>query len=215
MGRQKSPPTYHPQEERLNVITHGFGLVLSIIAIILLIYKASAFQGYRPIFSFAVFGASLITLYSASTFYHNAKNTRLRHYLNIGDHAAIYILIAGTYTPFALITLKNHSGLFIFVLIWSIALIGTILKIFFIGKFNVLSTVLYVGMGWIVIFYIRPLMSVFPSWGLFWLFAGGFFYTVGAIIYALEKIKFNHAIFHFFVLAGSFCHFIAIYNFVL
>lgn len=211
----KTPPTYHPAEERLNVITHAFGLVLSVIAIIMLLLKASYFEGYRPIFSFAVFGASLVTLYAASTFYHNAKNTRLRHYLNIGDHAAIYILIAGTYTPFALITLRNHSGLFIFGLIWSIAIIGTILKIFFIGRFNVLSTILYVAMGWIVIFYIRPLMAVFPGWGLFWLFAGGFFYTVGAVIYALEKVKFNHAIFHIFVLAGSFCHFVAIYYFVL
>lgn len=211
----KTPPSYHPSEERLNVLTHAFGLALSFIAIVLLVLKASAAEGYKSIFSFTIFGASLVTLYAASTFYHNAKNTRLRHYLNIIDHAAIFILIAGTYTPFALITLKNDNGHFIFGLIWGIAIVGTILKIFFIGRFNVVSTVLYVAMGWIVIFYIHPLMAVFPGWGLFWLFAGGFFYTSGAIIYTLEKVKFNHAIFHLFVLAGSFCHFIAIYYYVL
>ena len=211
----KSPPTYHPTEERLNVLTHGFGFVLSLVALVLLVLKSSEIQGYRPLFSFTVFGASLVLLYAASTFYHNAKDTRLRHYLNITDHAAIYVLIAGTYTPFALITLRQHNGLFVFGLIWGIALAGILLKLFFIGKFKVLSTVLYVAMGWIVIFYIKPLMEVFPGWGLFWLFAGGFFYTLGAIIFAIEKIKFNHVIFHLFVLAGSFCHFIAIYFFVL
>jgi hemolysin III len=213
--KPKSPPTYHPTEERLNVLTHGFGFVLSLVALVLLVLKSSELQGYRPLFSFTVFGASLVLLYAASTFYHSAKDTRLRHYLNITDHAAIYVLIAGTYTPFALITLRQHNGLFVFGLIWGIALAGILLKLFFIGKFNTLSTVLYVAMGWIVIFYIKPLMAVFPGWGVFWLFVGGLFYTLGAVIFAIEKIKFNHVIFHLFVLAGSFCHFIAIYFFVL
>jgi len=213
--KEKTPPTYHPVEERMNVITHALGLILSIIALVLLILKSANFDGYRPIFSFTVFGASLVLLYAASTFYHSTEHTKLRHYLNIADHAAIYILIAGTYTPFALITFRQHNGWFVFFLIWGIALAGTLLKLFFIGRFNVLSTILYIAMGWIVIFYIKPLITIFDNWGIFWLFAGGFFYTTGAVIFLLEKLKFNHAIFHFFVLAGSFCHFIAIYFYVL
>ena len=213
--KERKPPVYHPLEERLNVLTHGFGLLLSIGALIALVLKGSYFTGYRTLFSFTVFGASLILLYAASTFYHNAKSTRWRYILNIVDHAAIYVLIAGTYTPFALLTLRSHGGTFIFILIWGIALLGIVLKLFFIGRFNILSTILYVAMGWIVIFYIKPLLMVFPTWGIIWLFAGGFFYTTGAIIYALENVKFNHAKFHFFVLAGSFCHFISIFYFVL
>ncbi len=211
----KTPPTYHATEERLNVLTHGFGLALSVVALVLLILKGSSFIGYRTVFSFTVYAASMVLLYAASTFYHSAKNTRTRHYLNIVDHAAIYVLIAGTYTPFALITLQRHNGQFIFSLVWGIALAGIILKLFFIGRFTVLSTILYVAMGWLVIFYIEPLVQVLPGWGLFWLFAGGFFYTAGALIFALDRLKFNHAIFHLFVLAGSFCHFVSIYFFVL
>ena len=210
-----SPPMYSPAEERINVLTHGFGFFLSIIALILLVVKANTLQGYRPLFSITVSGASMVLLYAASTFYHSAKNSRQRYYLNIVDHAAIYVLIAGTYTPFALITLRQHDGMFIFSLVWGIALVGTILKLFFIGRFKILSTVLYVAMGWLVIFYIKPLVTTLPFWGLFWLFAGGFFYTIGAVIFAIEKVKFNHAIFHLFVLAGSFCHFVAIYFYVL
>ena len=197
------------------MITHAFGLALSVAALILLVLKTAPLRGYAPVFSFTVFGASLIILYAASTFYHSTRHTQLRHYLNIVDHAAIYVLIAGTYTPFALITLRESGGWFIFFLIWGIALAGTILKLFFIGRFNLLSTILYVAMGWLVIFYIRPLVANFPAWGLFWLFTGGFFYPLGAVIYALEKVKFNHSIFHLFVLAGSFSHFVAIYFYVI
>jgi hemolysin III len=211
----KQPPQYHPKEERLNVISHAIGLIFSGIALLVLLIKSAPLQGYRPIFSFSVFGASLVLLYAASTFYHSTQHSRLRYYLNIIDHAAIYVLIAGTYTPFALITLRDAGGTFIFFLIWGIAATGTLLKLFFIGRFNLLSTLLYVAMGWLVIFYLKPLIANFPIWGLFWLFAGGFFYTAGAVIYMLEKISYNHAVFHLFVLAGSFSHFIAIYVYML
>ncbi len=211
----RQPPQYDPKEERINVLTHAFGFVLSIIGLVFLIVRANELGGTRPVVSFSIFGATLIFLYAASTLYHNAKNSRLRHYLNIVDHAAIYVLIAGTYTPFALITLSHANGTLILITIWSLALAGVILKVFFIGRFNVLSTLMYVGMGWMVVFDIKALIDTLPSWGLFWLFAGGVSYTLGAVLYAVDRIKYNHAIFHVFVLGGSFSHFIAIYYFVL
>lgn len=213
--KPKSPPAYHPKEERINVLSHAFGLLLSVVALVLLVVKGVDFEAFRPFFAYMLFGASLVLLYAASTFYHSTTHSKWRYILNIADHAAIYILIAGTYTPFALITLRSHGGLFIFYLIWGIALAGIILKVFFIGRFNLLSTLLYVAMGWLVIFYIRPLTETLSTAGLIWLFAGGFFYTTGAVFYAIDKIPYNHAIFHFFVLAGSFCHFVAIYFFVI
>jgi len=212
---KKSPPTYHELEERLNVLTHGFGFLLSIVGLILLVLRANQYGNAMHIISFSIFGATLILLYAASTLYHSAKNTRTRHYLNIVDHAAIYVLIAGTYTPFALVTLGNASGWRLFYVIWGLALAGVILKLFFIGRFNALSTIMYVAMGWLVVFDVEALIQNLPFYGLIWLFAGGLSYTFGAIFFSFPRIKYNHAIFHVFVLGGSFCHFVAIYFFVL
>ncbi|MEM9897485.1 MAG: hemolysin III family protein, partial [Bacteroidota bacterium] len=131
------------------------------------------------------------------------------------DHVAIFILIAGTYTPLALIILAGDVGDIIFYVIWTIATLGTILKLFFTGKYNIVSTILYVLMGWVVIFAIRPLVQSMSVEGLFWVFTGGASYTLGAIIYSIDRIQFNHAIFHLFVLGGSFCHFMAMYFCVL
>jgi hemolysin III len=212
---KKVPPTYQQTEEKLNVLTHAFGFVLSIVGLILLVMRANQYGSAKHVISFAIFGATLILLYAASTLYHSAKNTRKRHYLNILDHAAIYVLIAGTYTPFALITLGGASGWRLFYVIWSLALAGVILKLFFIGRFNALSTLMYVAMGWLVVFDVEALIQNLPLHGLIWLFAGGLSYTLGAIFFSFPSIKYNHAIFHVFVLGGSFCHFVAIYFFVL
>lgn len=211
----KTPPTYHEKEEKLNVLTHAFGFVLSIVGLVLLVLRANEYGTSKHIISFSIFGATLILLYAASTLYHNAKNTRARHYLNILDHAAIYVLIAGTYTPFALITLSTANGWPLFLVIWGLALCGIVLKIFFIGRFNALSTIMYVAMGWLVVFQIKPLITILPSWGLVWLLAGGISYTLGAIFFSIKRIPYNHAIFHVFVLGGSFFHFISIFFFVL
>lgn len=208
--------TYYPStEEKLNILTHGLGLLLSIAALVLLIVHASQNGTARHIVSFTIFGASLILLYSASTFYHYSQSPNLRHKLNILDHASIYILIAGTYTPFTLITLKGALGWTIFGITWGIALIGVILKLFYTGKYDKISTIAYVGMGWIIIFAVKPLIENLPLNGLYWLLAGGVFYTIGAVLYSVKKVKFNHAIFHIFVLLGSFSHFMAIYFYVL
>lgn len=206
---------YSPLEERINILSHAIGLLLSIIAVVLLVTRASSYGNAWHIVSAAIFGASLITLYAASTVYHSATRAELRARLRIIDHATIYILIAGTYTPFTLITLNGTIGWVIFAFSWGMAISGIILKLFFTGRFNLVSTLMYVFMGWIIIFAVKPLIASLPTAGLFWLVAGGLSYTVGAIIYSIKKVPLNHATFHLFVLGGSICHFVAVYFFVL
>lgn len=206
---------YNSKEERLNIITHGIGFLLSIVALVLLVVNAARYGTTRHITSFAIFGASLIVLYAASTFYHYAKNPDLRIKLNILDHAAIYVLIAGTYTPFTLVVLKGWVGWTIFGVSWGLALIGIIFKVFYFGRYDRISTIAYVLMGWVIIFAIKPLIDELPLKGLLWLFGGGLAYSFGALLYSFKKLRFNHALFHVFVLLGSFCHFMAVFFYVL
>ncbi|MEN8124418.1 MAG: hemolysin III family protein [Bacteroidota bacterium] len=206
---------YDSKEEKLNVITHAIGLVLSIAALVLLVVYSSIYGNVWHITSFAIFGASLIVLYAASTLYHYVQNPKLRFKLNIFDHAAIYVLIAGTYTPFALVVLHGTIGWVIFGISWGLALFGIIFKLFFIGKYDKISTIAYVLMGWVIIIAIKPLIENFPLKGLLWLLAGGLSYTFGALLYNMKSLKYNHAIFHIFVLIGSFCHFMAVFFYVL
>jgi len=206
---------YSSIEERMNILSHAIGFILSIVALVLLVVRASLYGNAWHIVSFSIFGSSLILLYAASTLYHVAKEPVLRRRLQVLDHAMIYVLIAGTYTPFTLVTLNGVSGWVLFGFSWGLALTGIILKLFFTGKYDLLSTLMYVFMGWIIIFAISPLIHRLPAEGLFWLVAGGLAYTLGAILYSIKKISFNHAIFHLFVLLGSCCHFIAVYFYVL
>ncbi len=206
---------YPPIEEKINIISHGLGFVLSIMALGFLVVRASNHGDVWHIVSFSIFGASLIVLYAVSTIYHSTKKPELRCRLRILDHASIYILIAGTYTPFALVTLQGTTGWVIFGVSWGLALCGIILKLFFTGRYRLLSTSMYVFMGWIIVFAIKPLIANLSSDGLFWLVAGGLAYTLGAILYSIKKIKFNHAIFHIFVLMGSICHFVSVYFYIL
>jgi len=206
---------YSPIEEKINIISHAIGFILSIVALVLLVTHANLHGDVWHIVSFSIFGASLIILYAASTFYHNAKKPELRNRLKIIDHAAIYVLIAGSYTPFTLVTLQGTIGWVIFGTSWGLALTGIILKLFFTGKYNLISTLMYVFMGWVIVFAIKPLINNLPLEGLFWLFAGGMAYTIGAILYSIKKIKLNHAIFHVFVLMGSFSHFVSVFFYVL
>jgi hemolysin III len=209
------PRYYPPFEEKINIVSHGLGLILSIAALVILVICANLHGNVWHIVSFSVYGASLIILYAASTFFHISRDLKLRYNLNIVDHSSIYVLIAGTYTPFALVTLNGAIGWVIFGVIWGLALIGVILKFFFIGRYYLISTVMYVLMGWIIIFAVKPLIESLPLGGLVWLFAGGISYTIGAFFFSIDKIKFNHAIFHIFVLAGSFCHFMTVFFYVL
>ena len=215
MRNKRGIKGYSPVEEKFNIVSHAIGLVLSIVALVLLVSRAIQYGNAWHIVSFSVFGFSLILLYAASTFYHSIQSPALRSRLNIMDHASIYVLIAGTYTPFTLVTLNGATGWVLFGISWGLALIGLILKLFFTGKYDIISTIMYVFMGWIIVFAIKPLIHHLPLKGLFWLFAGGVSYTVGAVLYIIDKIKFNHAIFHLLVLAGSSCHFISVYFYVL
>ncbi len=214
MSNQKELKFYSKEEERLNILTHAFGFLLSILGLVLLTLQAVHIGNAYHIVSFSIFGASLIILYAASTVYHNSKTPTMRRKLRIVDHAAIYILIAGTYTPFALVTLNGWVGWTIFGIVWGFALIGVILKLFFTGKYDLLSTIMYVFMGWIIVFAMKPLVQNLSVEGMTWLTAGGIAYTIGAVLYSIKRIKYNHAIFHIFVLIGSFCHFISVYYYV-
>lgn len=206
---------YSPGEEKTNIISHAIGLALSIVALVLLVMRASLHGDMLQLISVAIFGLSLIALYTASTVYHSAKGPGLRAHMRIIDHATIYVLIAGTYTPLTLIALGGSIGWVIFAAAWAMAATGISLKVFFTGRFDLVSTLMYVFMGWIIVFAIKPLMDNMSSEGLFWLFAGGVAYTTGAVIYGIKKIPFNHAAFHLFVLLGSFCHFVSVYFYVL
>lgn len=202
---------YSKKEEFLNVLSHGFGLVLSLIAFPFLLIKGFAYNGFWKPTSFVIYGLSLILLYAASTFYHAAKNPMIRRKLNIFDHAAIYVLIAGGYTPFCLVALDSSLGWYVFIFVWLFALVGIVLKLFFTGKYDKLSTAMYLLMGWQVVFFAKPLANSLSENGLYLLILGGIFYTIGAILYSLKKLPYNHAIFHFFVLLGSLSHFLSIY----
>jgi len=209
-------PTYYSAlEEKINVVSHAIGIALSVIALVLLLLKSITEGTFWHVLSFTVFGVSLIVLYTASTLYHAAKDENRRKILNVFDHASIYVLIAGTYTPYTLVTLHGNIGWWIFGLNWFLALTGIILKLFFIGKYDKLSTLMYVLMGWVVILAVKPLVQNLGIEGALWLLAGGILYTIGAVLYSIRSIKYNHAIFHFFVLLGSFAHFISIYYYVI
>lgn len=205
---------YDPKEEFWNVLTHGVGLALSLVAVSLLVVFSSLHDTVWHIVGNSIFGASLVILYSASTFYHAAKKPKIKIKLNVFDHAAIYVLIAGTYTPFTLVTLNGPWGWSIFGVIWGLAISGIILKLFYTGKYDKISTLAYVLMGWLVVVGVYPLVMNLATWGLVWLILGGLFYTVGAVFYLWHRLPYNHAIFHVFVLLGSISHFFSVFFYV-
>ena len=202
---------YAVKEERINIWSHALGLLLSFAALFLLMNKAAP-QG-QPIYivAYLIYGLSQIAVFSASTFYHAAKNEESRRRLNIFDHSAIYLSIAGTYTPIAMLVIPGVWGWSVFAVIWAMAFTGIVLKLFFTGRFDLISTIGYVGMGLIILVAIKPLVKHMSLWGLIWLAAGGVFYISGAVLYRLEKLPYNHAAFHFFVLIAAVCHFLMVY----
>jgi len=209
--------TYHKREEILNVISHGIGAILSIPAFIVLMVDSYA-QGSIPnMLIYMVYGISLMVLYFSSTGYHWVQNPKWRNPLNVWDHISIYLLIAGSYGPFILIGMKGSTiGLVIFGIVWAFALVGIIIKIFYFGRYNVLSAIAYVIMGWIAVIGIGTMLEMIPLAAILWLFGGGIAYTVGAVIFMFDnKIPYNHAIFHFLVLIGSACHYYAVYTYLL
>lgn len=204
--------TYPVAEERINIYSHGLGLVLSVLTFLVLIIKA---QGALQIVSVSVFAASLVALYGSSTVYHSTSDAERRSRLRTVDHAMIYVLIAGTYTPFSLLVLQGAVGWTVFAVSWAMAATGIAIKLFHTGRYDKISTAMYVFMGWVIVFAIKPLIANLSIEGLVWLFAGGIFYTVGAVLYSIKRLPYGHASFHIFCLLGSACHVISVYFFVL
>ena len=200
-----------PKEEKYNVVSHAIGAILSLIGFLVLLYWDTNKTEYSEI-GILVYGIALVFLFSSSTIYHAVPRGQLKERLRILDHISIYFLIAGTYTPVALIVLENTSGWMLFYVVWGIAAIGTILKLFFTGKFEIISLVLYAIMGWLILFDLDNLKASTSESGVQMLFLGGVFYTVGIIFYAVKRIPYNHFIWHLFVLAGAFCHWLFVYK---
>lgn len=200
-------------EERFNSISHGVGALLGLIGLAALIIKDTHKTDWS-LFSVWVYGFSLIILFTASTLYHAISNPEHKRLLRIVDHISIYLLIAGTYTPVLLITLENSLGWPLFYTVWAIAAFGVILKLFFTGRFELFSTLLYLVMGWLIIFDFSNLTELMHPNGILLLIAGGLAYTVGIVFYAIHKIPYNHVIWHLFVLAGALFHFFMVYFYV-
>ncbi|MBN2781122.1 MAG: hemolysin III family protein [Candidatus Marinimicrobia bacterium] len=211
----KKRTSYSRREEKVNVLTHGMGLLASVLALVLLVRRAVLYGTALHLFSAAVFGTAMILLYAASTLYHGTEEPRRRNRLQVFDHASIYILIAGSYTPFTLISLQGTTGTVLFGVIWGLAVCGVILKLFFTGRFEVVLTLMYILLGWIIVVALKPLFANLELEGVILLFAGGISYTLGAVIYGIKRIRGNHAIFHLFVLIGTLCHFLSVYFYVL
>ncbi|MEZ4802783.1 MAG: hemolysin III family protein [Gelidibacter sp.] len=200
-------------EERLNAWTHGLGALLGVAGLVILI----SFTKHKTdwsLFSVVLYGLSIILLFSASTLYHSVKGEKRKHYFRIIDHISIYVLIAGTYTPVTLIGLNESLGWQLFWIVWAIAGFGLILKLFFTGKFEIFSTLLYLVMGWLIVFDFSNLSGLIGTNGVALLFAGGAFYTIGIVFYAIERIPYNHVIWHLFVLGGAICHYLMIFLYV-
>ncbi|MEY8000325.1 hemolysin III family protein [Clostridium sp. Mt-5] len=202
---------YTRGEEIANAVTHGIGALLSIAALVLLIVFSVEKGDKWYVISYTIYGTSMFILYLGSTLYHSITNVKAKRVFRIFDHASIYLLIAGTYTPFTLTILRSSVGWTIFWIIWTLAILGIIMKVFWVGKYEIASTLLYIFMGWIIIFAMKKLLILLSPVGIALLVAGGIIYTVGAILYMMDKIPYNHAIWHLFVMGGSACHFFCIF----
>jgi hemolysin III len=208
------PEDYPPREELANRLTHGLGVAFSVAGLVLMVvFSARQGDAWRVV-STAIFGATLVLLYSSSTLYHSCRSQRLKGLLQKIDHAAIFLLIAGTYTPFVLVTLRGPWGWSLFGVIWGLALVGGALKFWFAGRFTLVSTLIYIGMGWLVVIALKPLMAALPAGGLKLLIAGGLCYTGGAVFYLWRRLPYHHAIWHLFVLGGSACQWAAVFYYV-
>jgi len=207
--------TYTPGEEFANTITHGIGALLSVAALALLVTFPALKGDAWGVTSGAIFGAALVALYSASTVYHSLRSERAKRIFRKLDHASIFLLIAGTYTPFLLVSLRGPWGWSLFGVVWGLCVAGMILKFFVAGRFRVLSTVIYILTGWLIVIAIKPLTAALPAGGIWLLGAGGLCYTGGTAFYLWKSLRYHHAIWHLFVLAGSICHFFSVLNYVL
>lgn len=203
------------KEDLANCITHGIGLTLSLAGVALLIALAILRGGVLLIATVSIYGGCLISLYASSTVYHACRRENIKRIFRIADHSAIYLLIAGTYTPFTLVVLRGGWGWTLFATVWMLTAIGILWKVLFLDRYEIFSVFLYVGMGWLALIAIKPLFVILPHGALAWLFVGGFLYSAGLIFFASRRIPYAHAIWHVFVIGGSLCHYIAVVRYVL
>lgn len=206
---------YTIAEEVTNAVTHGLGALLALAGGSILVVMSSLQGDPWRIVSFSIYGATLFILYLASTLYHALHNPRAKAFFHIMDHISIFLLIAGSYTPITLVAMRGAWGWTIFGLVWSVALAGIILKIFFTGKHPVISGTLYVSMGWLILIAIKPLIKSMPTPGVILMGTGGLFYTAGIIFYGMQKMRYHHAVWHIFVMAGSATQYLGLLLYVL
>jgi hemolysin III len=197
-------------EEVAHSITHGVGLLAALTGLVVLVVLAAATRDPWRITACSIYATTLVLLYAASTLYHALSATRARNVFRVLDHSAIFLLIAGTYTPFALVSLRGPWGWTLLGIVWGLAVIGVAAKAIYGTRWPILSTALYIGMGWTVVIALKPLVDHVPAGGVAWLVAGGLAYTGGVVFYAWTRLRYSHAIWHVFVLAGSVCHYIAV-----
>jgi hemolysin III len=202
-------------DEVANCVTHGVGLALSVAGFVALVALAWARGDAWHVGSCAVYGASLVALYLASTLYHGARSPRAKRVLQVLDHCGIYLLIAGTYTPFTLVTLRGPWGWTLFGLVWGLSLAGIIFRLVFGGRYRPAAVASYVALGWLCVIAVKPILALVPAGALAWIAAGGLAYTTGVFFFAARRVPHHHAIWHLFVLGGSCCHYVAVLLYVL
>ena len=200
----------HHREELASALTHGVGAAAALAGGAVLISLAALYGDGWQLSAAIVFGITLLLLYIASTLYHAIQHPVVKGRMKVFDHCAIYLLIAGTYTPFTLIGLRDTVGWWLFGTVWALAVFGVIFKLFYTGRFKLVSTLVYIAMGWLVILAAKPVMRALDPWTFGWLLGGGVAYTLGTFFYHRPKMRYSHAIWHMFVIAGSVCHYIAV-----
>ncbi|MBP6798526.1 MAG: hemolysin III family protein [Luteimonas sp.] len=209
-ARRRADHLLDLRDEIASALTHGLGAAAALAGGAVLITLAAIYGDAWQLGAAITFGVTLLLLYLASTLYHSIQHPVAKGRLKVFDHCAIYLLIAGTYTPFTLIGLRGPWGWGLFAAIWTLALAGVVFKLFYTGRFKTLSTLIYVAMGWLVLVAIKPMLSSLDGWTIGWLLAGGVFYTLGTYFYHRESIRYAHAIWHLFCIAGSVCHYVAV-----
>lgn len=202
------PTQYTLTEELYHSITHGIGVVLAIAGLAVLVLPALQQDDAWRVISFSIYGGSLTLLYLASTLYHSFRDEQIKLFFRHFDHLSIFLLIAGTYTPVVLICLRGIWGWTLFGLIWAVAVGGMIYELLFLGRYRWITVTIYLGMGWLAVIAVKPMITVVPLGLLWWLLAGGLFYTGGVVFYVRKQMRYHHVLWHIFVLFGSACHFL-------
>jgi len=208
-------PNYTLGEEIVNAVSHGIGALMAIAALVLLIVSAVFTGSPLYVVCSCIYGSTLVLMYVFSTLYHSLTNKKAKAVFRVFDHASIFLLIAGTYTPYALISLLHDGGIWIFAIIWSAAILGIVLNAVNLEKYAIFCHICYVVMGWLIIFRMKPLLGAVASGGIIFLVLGGIVYTLGIVFFAMPKLRYMHSVWHFFVLGGSILHFFSIYLYVI